>query len=118
MSVGFRTGGSGLLTTGRWNDFELIDRPAGALGPSTTTREDVSSTERLFYIAVAGSRHAEEQQCENADVKSCVAMVLRMAAQSLSRAQNYFGDLYRRWKARLGGPKAVTAMAHKLASVL
>jgi transposase len=40
------------------------------------------------------------------------------AAQSLSRAQNYFGDLYRRWKARLGGPKAVTAMAHKLARVL
>jgi transposase len=47
------------------------------------------------------------------DVKSRVATALRMAAQSLSRAQNYFGDLYRRWKARLGGPKAVTAMAHK-----
>ena len=31
---------------------------------------------------------------------------------------NYFGDLYRRWKARLGNPKAVTAMAHKLARVL
>ena len=27
-------------------------------------------------------------------------------------------DPYRRWKARLGGPKAVTAMAHKLARVL
>lgn len=51
-------------------------------------------------------------------VKSRVATALRMAAQSLSRAQNYFGDLYRRWKARLGGPKAVTAMAHKLARVL
>lgn len=52
------------------------------------------------------------------DVKSRVATALRMAAQSLSRAENYFGDLYRRWKARLGGPKAVTAMAHKLARVL
>ena len=51
-------------------------------------------------------------------VKSRVASALRMAAQSLSRAQNYFGDLYRRWKARLGGPKAITAMAHKLARVL
>jgi len=52
------------------------------------------------------------------DVKSRVATALRMAAQSLGRAENYFGDLYRRWKARLGGPKAVTAMAHKLARVL
>ncbi|HMJ91215.1 MAG TPA: IS110 family transposase [Candidatus Acidoferrum sp.] len=52
------------------------------------------------------------------DVKSRVATALRMAAQSLSRAQNYFGDVYRRWKARLGGPKAITAMAHKLARVL
>jgi transposase len=48
-------------------------------------------------------------------VKSRVAMALRLAAQSLGRAQNYFGDLYRRWKARLGAPKAVSAMAHKLA---
>ena len=28
------------------------------------------------------------------------------------------GDLYRRWKARLGTPKAITAMAHKLARIL
>jgi hypothetical protein len=43
---------------------------------------------------------------------------LRLAAQSLHRAQNYFGDLYRRWQARLGSPKAITAMAHKLARIL
>lgn len=52
------------------------------------------------------------------DVKSRVAQALRLAAQSLWRAQNYFGDLYRRWKARLGTPKAITAMAHKLARIL
>ena len=52
------------------------------------------------------------------DVKSRVAEALRLAAQSLHRAQNYFGELYRRWRARLGGPKAITAMAHKLARVL
>jgi len=52
------------------------------------------------------------------DVKSRVAEALRLAAQSLWRAQNYFGDLYRRWKARLGSPKAITAMAHKLARIL
>jgi transposase len=52
------------------------------------------------------------------EVKSRVAQALRLAAHSLWRAQNYFGDLYRRWKARLGGPKAITAMAHKLARIL
>jgi transposase len=52
------------------------------------------------------------------DVKSRVAEALRLAAQSLWRTQNYFGDLYRRWRARLGSPKAITAMAHKLARIL
>ncbi|MDD5140505.1 MAG: transposase [Verrucomicrobiales bacterium] len=52
------------------------------------------------------------------DVKSRAATALRLAAQALNRAQNHFGDLYRRWKARLGTPKAITAMAHKLARIL
>jgi hypothetical protein len=52
------------------------------------------------------------------DVKSRAATALPLAAQSLNRAENYFGDLYRRWKARLGTPKAITAMAHKLARIL
>jgi transposase len=50
--------------------------------------------------------------------KSRVAEALRLAAQSLGRAQNHFGDLYHRWKARLGAPKAITAMAHKLVRIL
>ena len=52
------------------------------------------------------------------DVKSRAATALRLAAQCLNKAQNYFGDLHRRWKARLGTPKAITAMAHKLARIL
>lgn len=52
------------------------------------------------------------------DVTSRAATALRLAAQGLHKAQNYFGDLYRRWKARLGTPKAITAMAHKLARIL
>ena len=52
------------------------------------------------------------------DVNSRIAKALRLAAQNLGRAANYFGDLHRRWRARLGAPKAITAMAHKLARVL
>ena len=52
------------------------------------------------------------------DVKSRSAEALRLAAQSLWRAKDYLGDCFRRWKARLGTPKAITAMAHKLARIL
>lgn len=52
------------------------------------------------------------------EVKSRSAEALRLAAQSLWRAKNYLGDCFRRWKARLGTAKAITAMAHKLARIL
>ena len=51
-------------------------------------------------------------------MKRRAATALRLTAQGLSSAKNYFGDLYRRWKARLGTPKAITAMAHNLARIL
>ncbi|HNQ74980.1 MAG TPA: hypothetical protein PKN95_15460 [Verrucomicrobiota bacterium] len=41
-----------------------------------------------------------------------VAEALRLTAQTLWQAKNYFGELYRRGKVRLGAPKAITAMAH------
>lgn len=47
-----------------------------------------------------------------------VANVLRMAAQSLQRSRSALGAYYRRMRARLGAPKAITATAHKLARIL
>ncbi|MEI8290709.1 MAG: hypothetical protein WCH99_14680 [Verrucomicrobiota bacterium] len=44
------------------------------------------------------------------DLKSRATNELRLAAQDLHQAQNYLGDLYRRWKARLRIPKSITAM--------
>jgi len=46
------------------------------------------------------------------------AAVLRLAAQSLARADCALGAFYRRMKARLGAPKAITATAHKLAKIV
>jgi transposase len=43
---------------------------------------------------------------------------LRMAAQALHHAQNELGEHYRRFRAKLGGAAAITAMAHKLARIL
>jgi transposase len=46
------------------------------------------------------------------------AAALRMAAQSLSHSNSALGAYYRRMRARLGGPQAVTATAHKLARII
>jgi transposase len=47
-----------------------------------------------------------------------VAIALRMSATTLWRSNCAFGAYLRRLKARLGSPKAITAMAHKLAVVI
>jgi hypothetical protein len=52
------------------------------------------------------------------EVKNRTAGALRMAACSLSRSHSTLGDYYRRMRARLGAPKAITASAHKLARVI
>jgi transposase len=41
-----------------------------------------------------------------------------LAATTLLRSQSYLGAQYRRLRARLGAPKAITAMAHKLARLV
>lgn len=51
-------------------------------------------------------------------VKNRAATALRIAAQSLHHSQSYLGHFYRRMRAKLGAPKAITATAHKLARIL
>jgi transposase len=51
-------------------------------------------------------------------VKHRVAQALRTAAQSLQRSQSALGAYFRRMRAKLGAPKAITATAHKLARIL
>ena len=43
------------------------------------------------------------------------ATALRMAATTLLKSKSYLGAQYRRLRTKLGAPKAITAMAHKLA---
>jgi transposase len=51
-------------------------------------------------------------------VKSRAAYALRMAAYSAGRSYSAIGDYFRRMRARLGTPKAITATAHKLARII
>ena len=46
------------------------------------------------------------------------AQALRMATQSLYRSQTSLGDYFRRKRARLGTPQAITASAHKMARII
>jgi transposase len=50
--------------------------------------------------------------------KSRVSNALRLAAQTLHKSQSYLGSYFRRMRARLGAPQAITAAAHKLARIV
>jgi transposase len=47
-----------------------------------------------------------------------LAHALRWATQALYRSPSYLGQYFRRLRARLGAPKAITAVAHKLARII
>ena len=51
-------------------------------------------------------------------VVSRTATALRMAASSLFRSRSYLGGQFRRLRMSKGAPKAITAMAHKLARLV
>jgi hypothetical protein len=46
------------------------------------------------------------------------ATALRLAAAALPHSQSVLGAFFRRMKARLGAPKAITATTHKLARLI
>jgi transposase len=46
------------------------------------------------------------------------ATALRQAANTLIRSRTYLGAQYRRLRTKLGAPKAITAMAHRLARLV
>lgn len=48
-------------------------------------------------------------------VINSAATALRLAATTLLRSRSYVGAQYHRFRSRLDAPKAITAMAHKLA---
>ncbi len=51
-------------------------------------------------------------------VASRAAYALRMAAYAAGRSHSAIGDFFRRKRAHLGAPKAITATAHKLARII
>src|SRR5437868_5643000 len=56
--------------------------------------------------------------CLSPGGKRRAALALRLGAHSLCRAKDYFGEFFRRMRAKLGAAQATTATAHKLARVI
>jgi transposase len=56
--------------------------------------------------------------CKTRKVKGRAALALRLGAHSLCRAKDYFGEFFRRMRAKLGAAQATTATAHKMARVI
>ncbi len=57
------------------------------------------------------------QSSQTRRVVNRAANAFRLAANALSRSQSANGAFFRRLRARLGSPKAITATAHKLARI-
>lgn len=64
---------------------------------------------------VSGGKRLSSKSKRTANYASCQ---LRLAAQTLNRSQTALGACYRRLQSRMGAPKAITALAHKLATVI
>jgi len=67
-------------------------------------KRDVSGRKVIRHVWVKG--------------RNRVANALRMAAESLKNSQSYWGARYRSLRGRLGGPKAIKAMARYLACLV
>ena len=59
-------------------------------------------------VLARGTRH----------VLNRAATALRLGASTLLRSQTYLGAQYRRLRSKLGAPKAITAMAHRIARLV
>lgn len=66
------------------------------------------------HNAISGGKilHSQTQKSKNR-----AAQAFRMAACSVSRSDSALGAFYRRMRAKQGGPKAITATAHKIARI-
>jgi transposase len=64
---------------------------------------------------ISGGKVLKNRTAKN---RNRVAGAFRMAANSLLKSQSPLGDCFRRLRTKLGAPKAITAMAHKLARIV
>jgi transposase len=91
----------------------------GEIGPDFTKFQSASAFASWMSLcpdnAISGGRVL---WVGTRKVNCRAATALRMVAQSLHHSKSVLGDFYRRMRAKLGAPKAITAAAHKLARII
>jgi transposase len=102
---------TGIETT---NGLELYTEVGADMCPWPT---DQHFTSWLGLSPNARSSGGKMKSSQTRKVTSRAAQIFRMAAKSASRSKTYLGAFYRRMKARLGAPKAMTATARKIAVI-
>jgi transposase len=89
------------------------------VGPDMTRFRSASAFASWLNLCpnqeISGGKVLNNQTGRNA----CrMAAAFRMAANSLFRSQSALGRSFRRFRSKLGAPKAITAIAHKLARIV
>jgi len=102
---------TGIETT---NGLELYTEVGADMRPWAT---DQHFTSWLGLSPNAQSSGGKMKSSQTRKVASRAAQIFRMAAKSAARSKTYIGAFYRRMKARLGAPKAMTATARKIAVI-
>lgn len=122
------------------SDFAIRELLAALAGVDVTAIEGIDETIALTLIAEIGvdlsafpderhfaawlslapnpkksGRHLRRSKTNQSANRAATA--LRLAAQAVSRSDSALGGFYRRLRARIGAPKAITATAHKIARI-
>lgn len=98
---------------------ETVQTLFGEIGPDFTKFSSASAFASWLTLCpdndISGGRVL---RAKTRQTTSRARTALRMAAHSLHGSQSFLGEFYRRMRAKLGAPKAITAAAHKLARII
>jgi transposase len=93
--------------------------PVGRVGPDLNRFANVSTFASWLALCPANKKSGGKVlSSKTRQTNSRASRALRIAAQTLARSKSHLGNFYRRMRARLGGPEAITATAHKRARIV
>jgi len=102
---------TGIETT---NALELYTEVGADMSPWATDKQFTSWLGLSPNAKASGGKMISSQTRK---VTSRAAQIFRLAAKSAARSKTFIGAFYRRMKARVGAPKAMTATARKIAVI-
>jgi len=88
------------------------------VGPDLSRFANAAAFASWLALCPANKKSGKILSSNTRQTNSRASHALRIAAQTLARSRTHLGNFYRRMRARLGAPQAVTATAHKLARII